>query len=79
MKMLNICQMVLILLLSTMVKAYNKTNRIVLYYDEITIYPTGDKDNPVEHHYMLPFPQPYKNVSIQSREKREDQSPNSFC
>lgn len=53
--------MVLILLLSTMVKAYNKTNRIVLYYDEITIYPTGDKDNPVEHHYMLPFPQPYKN------------------
>ena len=43
--------------------SYDKHHRIVVYYDEIYVYPKGDNSTLEMDVAMFPFSQPYKNVS----------------
>jgi hypothetical protein len=62
-KHLKLKTLILASLLASIIFAYDKSNRIVQYYDEIYVYPTGDNSTLEMDVAMYPFSQPYKNMN----------------
>ena len=54
-KHLKLRTLILASLLASIIFAYDKSNRIVQYYDEIYVYPTGDNSTLEMDVAMYPF------------------------